>query len=123
MKYIKIVTSLVLLCCVLLLSCIITHAETEAVNDLIPSTETAYINNKSTGKYLMGNSNTLTSASGLIANMGSLIKWKITPLGNNIYTIQSESNNTLFLAASTNANTSTLYLTTLDDASIPNRYR
>ena len=115
--------TLIIIICISTLSYFGAYADIENANDIIPGTENAYINNKYTGKYMMGNSNTLTSSSGTLSSMGTLIKWIITPLGNNVYTIQSGSNTSLYLSASSSATNHTVYLTTLDDASIPNRYR
>lgn len=53
---------------------------------------TYYINNKSSGKYLHYTASDVDGVSGLIANLENTIRWKITPVGDNKYTIQSLEN-------------------------------
>jgi len=72
---------------------------------------------------LHNSSSSITATSGTMSVLGNTIKWQITPLGDGTYTIQSSSNTSLYLAGSSSASTSTIYLTSLSDSSVPNEYR
>lgn len=52
---------------------------------------TYYLNNRYYGKYLYRTSNLVDAESGLISSLGNKIRWKITHVGDNRYTIQSAS--------------------------------
>ncbi len=57
-----------------------------------------YINNLSFGKYLHKNTSTsVNAAAGLISSLTNTIRWKITHISDNKYTIQSYDNPLLFL--------------------------
>lgn len=61
---------------------------------------TYYLNNISYGKYLhKASSGSINAASGLISTLGNTIRWKITHVGNNYYTIQSTDDLTKYLCA------------------------
>ena len=68
-----------------------------------------YLNNRETGKYLYKTaSSTAGGQSGLIADLGSSIRWQITHVENDKYTIQSTEDPTLFLKAEDGASAPTL---------------
>ena len=72
---------------------------------------TYYLNNRNYGKYLHKSSDTAVNAvSGLISTYENTIRWKITHVGNDQYTIQSSDDLTKYLYSgnSTNARLATM---------------
>ena len=84
---------------------------------------TYYFNNKRTGKYMYNSSGTISYASGLISELGNTIQWKLTLIADNQYIIQSAANLNLYLTASSDTSTTTIYLQTLTGSSIPEWYK
>lgn len=82
-----------------------------------------YFNNNYTGQYLYKTSTGASVTSGLVSSLRGLIKWQTTLLDDGSYTIQSVDDPTLYLAGGSSSSTSTIYLITLSDSSIPDRYR
>ncbi|MBR3298364.1 MAG: RICIN domain-containing protein [Clostridia bacterium] len=74
-----------------------THTKGDIIGDPGSSSglanATYYFNNKLTGGFLKTN---LTTQSGLLANLGNSIKWRVTKSGD-YYTIRMDSNSTKFL--------------------------
>ncbi len=56
-----------------------------------------YFNNLHHGKYLHNANGTPNATSGFISNLGDTIRWKVTRVGNNTYTIQSADDLTKYL--------------------------
>ena len=77
---------------------------------------TYYINNKSSGKYLHYGSTDVDGASGLVADLENTIRWKITPVGDNKYTIQSLENMQKYLYAESSTNVGLGNMTSMTDA-------
>ncbi len=78
--------------------------------------ETYYINNKSSGKYLHYTATDVDGASGLIADLENTIRWKITPVGENKYAIQSLENMQKYLYAESSNNVGLGNMTSMTDA-------
>ncbi|MBQ7969154.1 MAG: DUF3289 family protein [Clostridia bacterium] len=79
---------------------------------------TYYLNNKNYGKYLHKSSTYVADAvSGLISTYENTIRWKITHVGNDAYTIQSSDDLTKYLYS---GNSTSVSLTTM--SSITNNY-
>ena len=77
---------------------------------------TYYINNKSSGKYLHYTTSDVDGASGLIADLENTIRWKITPVGENKYAIQTLENMQKYLYAESSASVGLGNMTSMTDA-------
>ena len=91
--------------------------------DMFDSVKTVYLNNNYSGKYLRNSSSTISVSSGTLSALGDTIKWTITPVGDDMYTISSVSDTTRYLAGSATSTVATVSLTTLTGSSIPNQYK
>ncbi len=83
----------------------------------------AYLNNKYSGKYLRNLNGALSESSGLLSTLGSIIKWKIVLVADDVYTICARDNTELYLTACDNALESTVYLDTLSNTVTSNQYK
>ena len=78
---------------------------------------------KSAGKYLHSTNNVANLDSGSISSLGQSIQWKLTQLEDGAYTIQSLSNPSLYLAAASGSGSTRIFLITLDDDIITERFK
>lgn len=64
---------------------------------------TYYFNNLFTGKYIHANGATaVNAASGLVSGLGNTVRWRVTYQGDDLYTIQSSTNLSLYLNHASN---------------------
>lgn len=113
------------LCITVILFFSIIPISTSAIEtaDFTENIKISYFNNLYSGEYLKNSSNSLVTESGLISSLGTTIQWKITPLGNDTYTIQSISDTARYLSASPTTSISTIYFSTLSSSTIPDYYK
>lgn len=97
-----------------------TVAQDRSTTRFFDTVQISYINNANTGEYLYNDPDELITSSGELSTLGNSIKYRITPLADGSYTIQSVRDPGLYLSASS---TTQVYLTELTDTAIPNRYR
>ena len=117
------------ICLIVIITILITafpfsvYASDISTTSYIESIEISYINNDFSGKYMQNSNNSVITSSGLLSQLGSSIKWQITPIGDDTYTIHSISNTSLYLTASSDINNSAISLTTLASSPIPSNYK
>ena len=81
--------------------------------------DTYYLNNRGTGKYLqLSTSGTANGVSGLLSSLGNRIQWQIQKVGSG-YVIRSVNDPTKYLSCATSSEDSSVYITTIQDATIP----
>ena len=92
---------------------------------ILEGIEVAYFHNSYTGEYLYNSNGTPFITSGTIANLGDSIRWKITNVGDSIYTLQSMSDQSLYLTGSSINDVYELgvYLQPLTESTIPDHYK
>lgn len=84
---------------------------------------TYYLNNKSSSGFLRNSSSSLSTESGLIANLGNSIRWVVTSAGKDNY-IRSASDSTKYLGVPANSSSSAVELVTVTSgSSVPQRCR
>ena len=81
--------------------------------------DTYYLNNRGAGKYLqLSTSGTANGVSGLLSSLGNRIQWQIQKVGSG-YVIRSVNDPTKYLSCATSSEDSSVYITTIQDATIP----
>ncbi len=84
---------------------------------------TYYLNNKSSSGFLRNASSSLSTKSGLIADLGNSIRWVVTSAGKDNY-IRSASDSTKYLGVPANSSSSAVELLTVSSgSSVPQRCR
>ena len=82
--------------------------------------DTYYLNNQGRGKFIQLNaSGTDSVVSGLLSELGNSIKWQIQKVENG-YVIRSATDTTKYLSGATQQSDSSVNITTVIDAAIPN---
>ena len=82
--------------------------------------DTYYLNNQGRGKFIQLNaSGADTVVSGLLSELGNSIQWQIQKVGNG-YVIRSATDTTKYLSGAAQQSDSSVNITTVIDASIPN---
>ena len=80
---------------------------------------TYYMNSAFTGQYLQNNSNQADNTSGLLANLGNTIKWKIEKTGS-YYTIRYAADTTKYLGvASVDPDSAIVNIYTINSSTVP----
>ena len=87
------------------------------------TTQTVYFNNRDTGKYLHSTGSSANTVSNTLAYWGQTIQWILTESDDGSYTIRSASDPSLYLAAYTSLTSSRIFLITLSDNELTDRYK